>query len=176
MRAREGDREAFGLLVRRHIRVAHAVARATVRNPADADDVVQEAFLEALVRLERCREPARFAGWLMTIVRNRGRNRRRYLRRREAEPLDEGSPVAAPDDPARGVAQAELRERLLDGLSGLPEAQRQVVLLHDLEGRAHAEVAESLGISEGLSRVLLHRARKYLRRLLSSDPLFKEEP
>lgn len=174
-RAREGDRDAFAALVHRHLRVAHAVARGVVRNPADADDLVQEAFLEALVKLDSCRDPARFAGWLLAIVRNRGHNRRRWLRRREALPLDEDSPVAGPHDPARDAERAELRDRLLDGLGRLPESQRQVVLLHDLDGRPHAEVAASLGISEGASRVLLHRARARLRRFFAPDPLPKED-
>lgn len=175
-RVRRGEREAFGILVRRHLRAAHAVARATVRNPADADDVVQEAFLEALVQLERCRDPARFAAWLMTIVRNRGHNRRRYERRREAEPLDVDDLAVAADDPARAVERDELRERLLEALDQLPESQRQAVLLHDLEGRSHAEVAAALGVSDGFSRVLVHRARRHLRGILGAGSQLKEDP
>ncbi len=173
--ARQGDREAFGTLVRRYLRAAHAVASATVRDSADADDVVQEAFLEALVHLERCREPARFAAWLLTIVRNRGHNRRRYLRRREAEPLEDHSLATALPDPARSAERAELRAHLLRALEELPDSQRQVVLLHDLEGRTHAEVAGALGITEGSSRLLLHRARKHLREVLGPESHPKED-
>jgi RNA polymerase sigma-70 factor (ECF subfamily) len=175
-RARDGDQEAFGLLVRRYVRLAHAVARTVVRDPADADDVCQEAFLKALTHLEDCRQPARFAGWLMTIVRTSGHNYRRYLRRREAEPLESGESVAALDDPGRGAERAELRGRLVEGLGRLPESQRRVVLLHDLEGRPHAEVAGALGITEGSSRLLLHRARKSLRGFLEPDSFLKEDP
>lgn len=175
--ARRGEREAFGALVRRYLRAAHAVAYATVRDPADAEDVVQEAFLEALRRLEQCRDPARFAGWLMAIVRSRGHNRRRWLRRRDTEPLDDGAPAAAAADadPARDAERAELRGRLLEALDGLPDAQRQAVLLHDLEDRPHAEVAAALGVTENHSRQLLHRARKRLREVLGAT-LIREDP
>lgn len=174
-RSLDGDREAFGLLVRRYLRLAHAVARGVVDDPAEADDVCQEAMLEALTRLESCREPARFGSWLLAIVRNRGHNRRRYLRLRRGEPLEGGAAVAGGHDPGRDVERAELRERLARSLSRLPEAQQQVVLMYDMEGRPHPEVAGALGITEESSRQLLHRARKALRRMLSSDRFFAEE-
>lgn len=175
-RSRAGDREAFGALVRRYLRLAHAVARSVVAEPADAEDVCQEAFLEALLRLESCRDPTRFSGWLLTIVRNKAHNRRRYLGYRKAEPLDEQSPVAANDDPAGAAERTELRQRLLQGLRTLPDAQQQVVLMVDMEDRPHAEAAAALGITETSSRQLLHRARKSLRALLTSDPFFTEGP
>lgn len=175
-RSRVGDREAFGVLVRRHLRLARAVALTVTRNGADADDACQEAFLDALTHLEDCREPAKFAGWLMTIVRNRALNRRRYLKRREAEPLEVGELVASGEDPARATERAELRDRLLAALATLPQAQRDVVLLFDVDGRPHAEVAALLGISEVSSRLLLHRARKALRSVLAAAPVTPAPP
>src|SRR5262249_56976677 len=71
VRAQRGDAPAFAALVRRFLRAAYAVALAIVRRRADAEDVAQDAFVLALERIGSCREPARFAGWLLTIVRNR---------------------------------------------------------------------------------------------------------
>src|SRR5438552_10937185 len=74
----EGDPQAFGELVRRHIRSAYAIALASLANPADAEDVCQDSFIVALQRLEECRDRARFAAWLFLIVRNRAQHYRRY--------------------------------------------------------------------------------------------------
>ena len=80
VRVRTGDPRAFELLVRRHLRIAHAVARTTLNGDADeVDDVVQESFIVALQKIDECRDPARFRAWLLTIVRNRAHNQREYL-------------------------------------------------------------------------------------------------
>src|SRR5690349_15054561 len=71
VRARRGDPAAFTELVRRHLRAAYAVALAVLQRPADAEDVAQDALISALEHLDDCREPARFSGWLVKIVRNR---------------------------------------------------------------------------------------------------------
>ena len=86
-RAREGDPEAFDVLVRRHLGSAYAVAVSVVLEPADAEDVCQDAFLTALEQLDRC-QPERFAGWLLTIVRNRAISWQRRRKVRRAEPLE----------------------------------------------------------------------------------------
>ena len=85
---RRGDSRAFDQLVRRHLRAAHAVARSQLRNPDDADDVCQEAFIKALKRIDDCRDPEKFRAWLLTIVRNT-----RPSRSRETIPC--GTRVAA---------------------------------------------------------------------------------
>ena len=169
-RARAGDARAFEDLVRRHLRAAHAVALGVLGNPADAEDVCQDAFLAALERLEECRDPERFAAWLLRIVRNRALNVRESRSLRAGEPLEPGHSEAwtAADDPARDTERSELRERLLAALAELTPAQREVVLLHDLEGFKHREIAELLGTSEGAARVQLFQARRALRRLLES--------
>src|SRR5687767_15585906 len=87
-RALRGDQEAFGQLVRAHLRAAQGIALAALGDPADAEDVCQEAFIVALERLEDCRDPSRFAQWLFRIVRNRAHNHRRYRKVREAAALD----------------------------------------------------------------------------------------
>lgn len=165
-RARAGDGTAFGTLVDRYMRAAYAVALSVTGGHEDAEDAAQEAFMVALERLEECRSPDRFAGWLMTIVRNRSRNlvRREGLRGTDAVPA--GAPAKGPT-PERVAEQVELEERLSRALRSLPEVQREIVLLHDLEGWKHREIAERLAIPSGTVRSHLHFARKALQKDLS---------
>ncbi len=165
-RARAGDGTAFGTLVDRYMRAAYAVALSVTGGHEDAEDAAQEAFMVALEQLEECRSPDRFAGWLMTIVRNRSRNlvRREGLRATDAVPA--GAPAKGPT-PERVAEQVELEERLSRALRSLPEVQREIVLLHDLEGWKHREIAERLAIPSGTVRSHLHFARKALQKDLS---------
>lgn len=160
--ARSGDRDAFGELVRRYQRAAYAVALSVIGKPQDAEDAAQEAFLVALQRLDDCRNPARFAGWLLAIVRNRARNliRRESLRAGEQIPVSARTSDPGPDKMADISA---LRGRLKEALSTLSELQREIVLLHDLEGWKHDEIAARLEMPSGTIRSHLHFARKALR-------------
>lgn len=162
-----GDGRAFEELVRRHLKAANAVALGVLGDPADAEDVCQEAFLAALTRLEECRDPSRFAAWFLTIVRNRALNARERRAVRQSEPLERAAHAAGEDDPAENALRSERRETLLAALSELPPAQREVVILHDLEGWRHREIADLLGTSEGAVRVRLFEARRNLRARLS---------
>lgn len=162
-----GDGRAFEELVRRHLKAASAVALGVLGDPADAEDVCQEAFLAALTRLEECRDPSRFSAWLLAIVRNRALNARERRAVRESEPLERVAHAAGEDDPAENALRSERKEKLLAALSGLPPSQREVVLLHDLEGWRHREIADLLGTSEGAVRVRLLQARRNLRARLS---------
>ena len=166
-RVRRGDRRAFDQLVRRHLRSAHAVARANLDNPDDADDVCQDAFIRALERIDACRNPERFRGWFMAIVRNTARNRRDYNRIRDASPLDKAHSAASGDDPLAAAVRSELRSQLGEAMTHLTKLQRRVLVLYDLEGWSHREIAGELGISAGSSRVHLHVARRSMRRRLA---------
>ncbi len=170
--ARHGDAAAFEMLVRRHYRAAYAVALGVSGNGMDAEDVCQDAFVKALRRLDDCRNPERFAAWLLRIVRNRAHNFRDYRRIRAGVPLDDVN-VSSPSDAGRDVIRSELRAKLQAAIAELPPREREVVLLHDLEGWRHRAIAESLDISEGRSRQHLFQARRKLRELLGSE-LLKE--
>ncbi len=162
-KAQAGDSQAFGVLVGRYMRAAYAVSLSVTGRHVDAEDDAQEAFMVALARLDDCRTPDRFAGWLMTIVRNRARNlvRREVLRVTDVVPE---TAAARGRTPEKEAEHTELRERLETALRRLPEIQREIVLLHDLEGWRHREIADHLGIPPGTVRSHLHFARKSLRR------------
>ena len=162
-RAQAGDSQAFGALVGRYMRAAYAVSLSVTGRHDDAEDAAQEGLIVALERLDDCRAPDRFAGWLLTIVRNRARNlvRREVLRDTDAVPE---TAAARGRTPEKAADHAELQERLGTALRRLPEVQRKIVLLHDLEGWRHREIAEHLGMPSGTVRSHLHFARKSLRR------------
>jgi len=159
-RARRGDPGAFEPLARRHMRAAYAVALAVLGRPADAEDVAQEAFVVAIERLDRCRDPDRFSGWLLEIVRTRALNALTRRNRGAVAAVEELAHPGLPGDSA-------LQRRLLDALATLTVAQREVVLLHDLEGWTHAEIAEALELSEVNCRQHLFTARRALRHQLA---------
>jgi RNA polymerase sigma-70 factor, ECF subfamily len=165
-RARDGDRSAFEMLVRRHLRAAYAVAMAELADSRDAEDAVQDSFITALERLDDCRDPSVFGAWLRRIVRNRARSVRRRERIRDTSSLDTVLTAASTEDPGRDLDRAETRRRLEAALAKLTDVQRQVVLLHDLEGFRHREIAADLGLPEGTVRSHLFLARRALRDLL----------
>ena len=167
-RVRDGDPSAFDVLVRRHINRALTVAHALSGSRADAEDVVQDAFISALESIDDCLEPAKFAQWLVAIVRNRAHNTRAYREVRRTEPLDDLPVAATGADPAMNAERADIRRHLLAGLAALTPSQREVVVMHDLQGWKHREIAERLGISEVMSRQHLFVARRALRAHIGS--------
>lgn len=169
-RARRGDAAAFESLVRQHYRAAYSVALAVLGNGMDAEDACQDAFVKALERLDEVRKPERFLAWLLQIVRNRARNLRNYRRVRDARPLDSVA-AAGPSNPGADAERSELRGRLETALGDLSEIQREVVLLHDLQGWKHGEIADALDISNGMSRQHLFNARRLLRERLGVSTL-----
>ncbi len=159
--------------MRRHWRAAYAVAFAVTHNVMDAEDVTQDAMVRALEQLEECREPAKFGSWVSQIARRRALNALESRRVRggdgtanDAEEAAAGNAADPAAGPSREAELRELRERLMTALEKLPPIQRNVVLLHDHDGRTHREIGEMVGCSEGMSQQHLFAARKVLRREL----------
>jgi len=169
-RARDGDADAFESLIRRHYRQMYLIALGILGNRMDAEDAVQDGFLQVLRLIDTCRDSSTFVPWLAQIVRNRSRDLTARRRVRRAEPLDL---VDYPDraNASQAVHRAELRRILEDAMGELSEIQRQVVVKYDLEGSSHRDIAEELGISEGMSRQHLFHARQKLRQRLGPEML-----
>lgn len=172
--AHAGDREAFGELVARYAAQARRVARAILGNAADADDAAQDGFLAALKHLGRY-DPARpFGPWLMRIVANAARDRWRRRKVRAAEAISPALPAGEPG-PDRSAEQRLFHEALRAALARLPEQQRLAVVLFDVEGYSHREIAEILDIPEGTVRSHVFHARRALRKALAAWRESKED-
>jgi RNA polymerase sigma-70 factor (ECF subfamily) len=167
-----GDRAALEELFRRYRLPAYQVAYRLLGHEADALDAVQEGFIKALTHLKSFQGRSAFKTWLMRVVSNAALDLGRQRGRREVVSLDRkgaekanGHP-AAPEDPARGLEQEDLRRLLQQALGSLPEAQRRTFVLHADGGLSYREVAEALGISIGTVMSRLYYARQRLRAYL----------
>lgn len=167
-RVKEGDSGAFDVLVERYMDPAYAVALSILRDEHDAEDAVQAAFIRSLERIDQLREGSPFGPWFYRVLRSTSLNLRRRERLRDHGeiPFD----ASGDRDPEREMERRGARERVLSALEELPERQRMAVLLYDLEGYDHSEIAEILGIAVGTSRANLHHGRKALRRVLDPEP------
>ena len=163
---RRGDRAAAGRLVEKYLRGCRAIALAIIGEIPGAEDVSQDAFIYALERIDDCRDPARFGAWLRQIVRSQAKNHLRHARVRRTEPLLDDTATTVGESPSEAAERSDLRMRLLSALATLAGDQREVVLLHDLEGWTHDEISDRMRIPSGTVRSHLHFARRKLRALL----------
>ncbi|MFC7496916.1 MULTISPECIES: RNA polymerase sigma factor [unclassified Nocardioides] len=177
-RVRGGDHDAYAELVRRHAPVAMRTA-ALLGAGADAEDVVQEAFVKAYAALDRFRSGAPFRPWLLRIVANEAKNLHRSASRRTAreQQWEHAAPLllARPDDPADAVLSQERQEALVRGLAGLSPQHRQVVTCRYLLDLDEAETAMVLGWPRGTVKSRLHRALTRLRDVLDTGSDLSEE-
>ena len=167
-RTRIGDASAFDALVGRHLRPAIRLATRLLGDDDAAEDVVQESFMAVLESIDRFDDSRRFAPWFYQIVANRCANARRSAARRPAEPIPAGLATDGPG-PERRAEQGALRDRLREGLAELPERQRQILMLYDVEGFSGPEISTMLGISPGTVRWHLHQARAAMREILGEE-------
>jgi RNA polymerase sigma-70 factor (ECF subfamily) len=179
-RIREGDELAFGDLVRRYQARLMRLAQTTVGSRAVAEEVCQDTWLAVVRGVERFEGRSSFKTWLYRILLNRARTSASRERRAGQADDEVGERFDAPghwttppvpwservDD--RLVAE-RLAQRLQELLPKLPDQQRQVVILRDVEGLSAVDVASALGITDGHQRVLLHRGRARLRELFASE-------
>lgn len=161
--ARQGDPTAVRALYERHAPRVYAVIRRLAGDESLAEDWAQEAWVRVFRALPGFRCESRFSTWLHRIAVNSALQGRRGRERRVSreEPL--------PDLVAAGSVEptdALLRIRIERALDRLPERMRQVLVLHDMEGYTHEDIAEMLGIAPGTSKSQLFKARAHMRRML----------
>ena len=176
-RLRAGDEEAFAELVRAHHASLCRLARTFVGSGAVAEEVVQDTWLAVVRGVDRFEGRSSLRTWLFRILANRARTTATRERRIESGPDPDADrfdgngvwstpPVPWSDLVEDRVAAEQLATAARELLETLPDAQRQVVLLRDVEGLGAAEVSALLGLSDGNQRVLLHRGRARLRAAL----------
>lgn len=164
-RVQQGDSRAFDILVRRYLPRARLVARRLMQDPDDADDLVQDAFLRALEKIASFDIARAFEPWFTRLLVNLGLDLRRKQKVRRTEAYDpELVPGAARTDAE--VERGELSDSLNRALARLPDRQRLIVCLFEIDGHSTEEVANMLEVSQVTIRWHLHQARRTLREAL----------
>ncbi|HEY5303216.1 MAG TPA: RNA polymerase sigma factor [Acidimicrobiales bacterium] len=175
-----GDREAFRTLVQRYQPALLQIARYYVNSTSTAEDVTQDTWMAVLKGAERFEGRASFKTWLFRIVANRARSTgTREKRQVPTDPTDpvagsrfntEGMwkepPVSFADVLAESESNSAVAAAIHAAIAELPETQRSVVTLRDVEGLSTGEVASLLELSEANTRVVLHRARAHIREVV----------
>lgn len=159
-RAAEGDADAYRILYEAHVARIYGLCLRMTADDVQAEEFTQRTFVRAWDRLSSFRGASKFSTWLHTLAVRLILDDRRSTKLRERR----RPPFRRPPPSARG---ADPDGTDLDrAVARLPERARQVLVLHDVEGLKHAEIAEVMGISTGTSKAHLHRARRQLREWL----------
>ena len=171
LRARDNDPSAFELLMRRHNQRVYRVVRSVLRDSAEVEDVMQQAYLLAFMHLDQFQGTARWSTWLCRIAINEAlakvKQRGRFVS------FDEASEEAMTDleepqhsDPEQLAGGREFQLLVEQAIDRLPEAARSVLVLREIEGMTTAEAAAVLDVDETVVKTRLHRARSSLRELI----------
>jgi RNA polymerase sigma-70 factor (ECF subfamily) len=172
--ARDGDLSALSDLVRRTQTEVYTLALRLTGNEEDARDVVQETYIRVMKGVRRFRGDASFTTWLYRITANTSYSYMARHRRHRAQSLTDLEetltlPEWAGDRPEEAALAGDLRERLSAAVADLPPAYRSVVVLKDVYGMPHDEIATSLDITVTACKVRLFRARRRLREVLFDE-------
>ena|SRR5689334_6914181 len=169
--ARARDARAFDALYRRHTRLLYALAVRLTRDADAAQDLVHDAWVRAVESLTRFERRSSFRTWITGILLNRIREHERARRHDSRDDHSDADGVDDLPDPASAAPlDVDGVDRLdLDAaIAALPHGFRQVLLLHDVEGFTHEEIAGALGVAPGTSKSQLARARQRVRELLAA--------
>jgi len=161
-----GETALFELLMRRHNQRIFRTVRAIVRDEHEAEDVMQQAYINAYTHLRDFEERATFATWMTRIAMNEAFARVRPRALRVANDMDEKAIEqirSADPDPEQQLAAAELQRLVETAIASLPETYRIVLMMREVEGLDTKEVAECLEVSEDVVKTRLYRAREILR-------------
>ena len=178
-KAKTGDYQAFEDLVNRYESKVYRLALRFLRNPEDAEDALQESFLQVYRGLKNFEGRSSFSTWLYRLatnvclmkIRHRSTEPSHLLSLEEALPRHQGSGNSSLDDwserPEDALLTKESKEKMLEAMGKLPLDYRAVFILRDIEGLSNVEAGEALGISVAAVKSRLHRARLTLREMLS---------
>lgn len=161
-----GETALFELLMRRHNQRIFRTVRAIVRDEHEAEDVMQQAYINAYTHLRDFEERATFAMWMTRIAMNEAFARVRPRALRVANDMDEKAIEqirSADPDPEQQLAAAKLQRLVETAIASLPETYRIVLMMREVEGLDTKEVAECLEVSEDVVKTRLYRAREILR-------------
>ena len=172
-----GDATAYRGLVEKYQQRVYQMVYGVVRNREDARDVTQDAFVKAYDRLDTFRLESSFYTWLYRVAMNKAIDHTRKRKRRPTSEFDETignrdetgniSDVHREGSPRKALERKQLYTRIMDAIEQLPEDQKQVILLRELEGLSYKEIAEVMDIAEGTVMSRLFYARKKLQKLLA---------
>lgn len=164
-RCRAGDQDAHYRIYKLYSRSMYNVAYRITGREDEAEDVLQESFINAFRNLDNYRGDATFGSWLKRIVVNKSIN---ALKKRRFELLPEGDDFDVPEEEGEEVYKAELTvDKVKRAIESLPDGYRSVLSLYLLEGYDHQEIAEILGVTESTSKSQLNRSKKKLKELLT---------
>lgn len=173
-----GDTASFELLMRRYNRRLYRIARSVLHNEADAEDVVQEAYVRAFEHLDRYQGTGAFPAWLAKITVNEALGRlrsdkeRNYLSFDNPEESEEANYMATLNStlfsPEMNAAREEVRHLLESAIDALPDSYRMVFVMCGVEEMSIAETSDCLGVEPATVKTRYHRARKILQQQLSS--------
>jgi RNA polymerase sigma-70 factor, ECF subfamily len=169
LRVLDGDTSLFEILMRRHNQRLYRVARAVLQNDADAEDAVQQAYVNAYRHLNQFEGRSRFATWLTRIAVYQALAERRRTRGIPFEANDQQHvevALSSGPDPERQAYVGELSALLASALAALPEGYRSVFMLREVDGFSTGDTAQRLRLTEGTVKTRLHRAKDLLQRKL----------
>ena len=169
-RAQSGDRSAYGELVERFQHTVYALALARLRNPTDAQELVQEVFIHAMTKLSQLRDPHCFAGWLRQITERMAINR--LTRRGPVRGADQGvleNVQAAGATPLEDLVRSEQKAKLWAGLERLKPVDRATLVAFYINGRSLKQMSREFETPIGTIKRRLHVARNRLRRHLEPE-------
>jgi len=162
----------FAEVYRTHLRDLYSYAYYRVGNHHDAEDLVEQTFLQAYRHFERAQRESDgrpLRPWLLRIAHNLAANHYRYRSRRPQASLEESERVAAPHSTEDLVSGREDLARVLDAVKRLPDDRREALIMRFALGMDNREIARAIGRSDGATKVLIHRAIKQLEGVLATD-------
>jgi RNA polymerase sigma-70 factor (ECF subfamily) len=162
--------EEFAELYRTHMRDLYSYAYYRIGNHHDAEDLVEQTFLQAYRHFERAQRESDgrpLRPWLLRIAHNLAANHYRYRSRRPQTSLEESGPVAAYHSTEDLVSGRDELARVLEGVKRLPDDRREALIMRFALGMDNREIARALGRTDGATKVLIHRAIKQLESMVA---------